>query len=103
MALGSTAAFRQFAIVTLTASTTSTGTALPPGGDTLVVTNPNTALAWIAVGPGNTPPTAVVGSGVPVLPGQRRIFAATGVTQVSAVMSTGAGSIYVETGTGNEA
>lgn len=69
MALGSNAAFRQFGIVTLTVSTTSTGTALPPGGDTLVITNPNTALAWIAVGPGSTPPTAVAGSGIPVLPG----------------------------------
>lgn len=100
MSIGQNPPFAQEAIVALSASTTSTGAAIPPGGDTLVVTNPTPVLAWVAIGSGAVPPVAVPGACIPILPGQRRIIGAPGVSQASAILTTGTGSIYIETGTG---
>jgi hypothetical protein len=101
MSVGQNPPFAPSGIMSLAASTTSVGAALPSLGETLVVTNPTVSLAWVAVGAGTTPPTAVAGACIPVLPGQRRIIGAPGATQVSAVLTTGTGTIYVETGKGS--
>jgi hypothetical protein len=102
MASGTNQPFGQSGIVTLAASTTSAGAALPASNDTILVSNPTTSLAWIALGGGVTPPTAVAGAGYPVLPGQRRLIASgTTVTQVAAILATGTGSVIVEVGTGS--
>jgi hypothetical protein len=94
--------FVQGGIVTIAASTTSAAASLPAPGDTLAVTNPTTALAWISLGGSGSAPSATPGSGYPVLPGARRLIGSgTLVTQVAAVLSSGSGSIYVEVGTGS--
>jgi hypothetical protein len=102
MASGTNQPFGQSGIVTIAASTTSAGAALPAGGDSLLVSNPTASLGWVALGGGITPPTAVAGVGYPVLPGQKRLIAsAPTVTQVAAILATGSGSIIVEVGTGS--
>jgi len=91
-------------IVAIAASTTSAGAALPPGGDTVIVTNPTAALAWVTLAGGTTVPTAAAGTGYPVLPGQRRVIGGNSlITQVAAILGSGSGTIYVETGTGSAA
>ncbi len=100
MSLGGNPPFSQAGVVTLAGSTTSTAGAIPPGGDTLVVTNPNTGLAWIAVGVGSV--TAAPGAGYPVLPGQRRVIGIGPLCNAVAVLlASGSGPVYVEIGTGS--
>jgi hypothetical protein len=99
---GSNPPFSQSGVATIAASTTSASALLPAAGDVLVVSNPTAAVAWIAVGGGVTPGTAVAGAGYPVLPAGRRIIGIGSlVTWVAAVLSTGSGAVYVETGTGS--
>jgi hypothetical protein len=98
---GTNPAFSQTGLVTIAASTTTANATLPTGGDTLVVTNPTAALAWVAVG-GGTPGAAVAGVGYPILPGAvRAIGAGVFASWIAVILNTGAGSIYVETGTGS--
>ncbi len=104
MSTGTNPPFSQAGIVTLAASTTSAGAALPAAGDTLLVTNPTTALAWLVVGSGSSAPTAAAGTGYPVLPGQRRFIGVNSlISQVAVILSAGTGSVYVEIGTGSAA
>jgi hypothetical protein len=101
---GSVPPFAQSGVVSLAVSTTSTGAALPGSGDTVLVTNATASLAWVTLGGGAAPPTAVAGAGYPVLPGGRRLIAAAqAVTQVAAVLASGTGQIIVEIGTGSAA
>jgi hypothetical protein len=67
----------------------------------VVVTNPTTSMVWIALGGGTTPPTAVTGAGIPVLPSSQRIMSAAGATQVAVLLAAGTGTVYVEIGTGS--
>ena len=102
MSTGSISAFAQSGVVTLAASTTSAGAALAGTGDTVLVSNPAAAVAWVALSGGSGPPTAVVGTGYPVLPGARRLIAsAMTVTQAAVILTTGTGNVYVETGSGS--
>jgi hypothetical protein len=100
VSLGVNPPFSQAGIVTLAGSIVSTAAGIPLGGDTLVVTNPNTGLAWIAVGVGSV--TAAPGAGYPVLPGQRRVIGLGPLCNAVAVLlASGSGPIYVETGMGS--
>ena len=102
MSTGSVSAFAQAGIVTLAASTTSAGAALAGTGDTVLVSNPTAAVAWVALGGGSSPPTAVIGIGYPVLSGARRLIAsAATATQAAVILTTGTGSVYIETGSGS--
>lgn len=104
MSSGSNPPFVQSGVVTIAASTTSAAAPLPGGGDgTLVVTNNATGLAWITVGAGAAG-AAIAGTGYPVLPGTHRIIGGGAVaTWVAAILTTGLGPVYVETGTGSAA
>jgi hypothetical protein len=100
MASGTNPPFYTVAVISIVASTTSTSAAIPSGGETLIVTNPTTATAFVAVGSGSAL-TAVAGAFIPVLPNSRRIIAAPGATAVAVVLSGGTGTVFVEVGQGS--
>ncbi len=101
MALGQNPAFVLAGVAVINAGTVSAGVALVGSGDTAVVTNASTALAWVAFGGGASPPVATPGTGYAVPAGAQRVVGCgTLATQVGVVLASGAGAVYVERGSG---
>jgi len=96
---GTNPPFKQASLTVLGATTASAGGPLAGGGDTAMITNATTGVAWVTFGTGSA--TAVLGSGTPVLPGAMRAVAwHPSANVVAVILSAGSGVVAVETGTG---
>jgi hypothetical protein len=106
MALGSNQPFIPSATVTLAATTTSVAAFLSGAGETLVIYNAGTTLAFVQLG-GDTPAagltvTATAAAGYPIPPGGTRLIGCGNtVTSIAAIMASGTASIYVTRGSGS--
>jgi hypothetical protein len=92
-------AFTQHGITNIAAGTTSVAATLNGVGDTAVVTNQSTGLAWVSFGA--SAQTAVAGQGYPVVAGGQRLIGIGGlVTQAAAILATGSATVTIEVGHG---
>jgi hypothetical protein len=100
MPLGSISPFRPTGTIGITATTTPANAALTGGGDTVVVTNPTTSLAYVRFGSDST--VAASTTDTPVLPNSRVMLALnTLITYGSAVLQSGTGTIFFSRGDGS--
>lgn len=100
MPLGSVSPFRPSGTVGVTATTTSANIALTGGGDTVVVTNPSTSLAYVRFGSDST--VAATTGDMPVLPNSHVMLAVnTLITYGAAVLQSGIGNIIFSRGDGS--
>jgi hypothetical protein len=100
MAIGSIQPFRPAGTVGLAAGTGSASIALAGGGETVVVTNPTTALAFVRFGA--DPSVTATPADMPVLPGARVMLAANPlITYAAAVLTSGSGSVWFTRGDGS--
>lgn len=91
-------AFQPSATVTVAASTTSASAALAGAGDTAVVYNPTTGIAFVTFSTGTVTAT---NAGYPVPPGATRIVKVGRlVSSVGVILSTSSGNVYVTLGSG---
>jgi hypothetical protein len=100
MPLGSVSPFRPTGTVSIAAGAASANIPLAGGGDTVVVTNPSTALAYIRFG--SDPTVAASTIDMPVLPNTRLILSVNSlITYAAAVMPSGSGNIMFSRGDGS--
>jgi len=100
MAIGSINPFRPTGTVSLGASTTSVTVQLTGGGDTVVVTNPSTSLAYVRFGA--DPSVSASPVDMPVMANSRVMLSVNGlVSHVAAVLAAGTGSILFTRGDGS--
>ncbi len=100
MPLGSVSPFRPTGTVSITSGVTSANTALAGGGDTVVVTNPSSTLAYVRFG--SDPSVAASIADMPVLPNSRLILSVNSlITYAAAVMQSGSGNIMFSRGDGS--
>jgi len=100
MAIGSTQPFRPAGTVSLASGTSSASVALAGGGETVVVTNTTTALAFVRFGA--DPSVAASPGDMPVLPGTRVMLAANSlITYAAAVLASGSGNVLFTVGDGS--
>lgn len=99
MANGSLTAFQPTGTVALTAGTTSVSVALVGGGDSIVVTNTTTELAYVRFGA--DPSVAATSTDMPVLPGTRVILGINVlISNAAAVLASGSGNVLFTRGNG---
>lgn len=97
MSTGSTQPFTPSGTLTLAASTTTANGSLPQG-DTVLVYNATTGIAFVTFGNGSAVATA---AGTPIPPGATRLlYVGPVVNYAAAILSTGTGNVYVTSGTG---
>jgi hypothetical protein len=100
MPIGSISPFRPTGTVGMTATTAASNIALSGGGDTIVVTNPSTALIFVRFGSDAT--VAATNSDMPVLPNNRVVLAVNSlITYASAISSSASGTILFSRGDGS--
>ena len=100
MPLGSVSPFRPTGTVSLSVGNVSTNAALSGGGDSVVVTNTTSALAYIRFGSDPTVTASIVD--MPILPGSRLILSVNSLISYAAAISTsGSGSILFSRGDGS--
>jgi hypothetical protein len=100
MPLGSVSPFRPTGSTGLSISVVSASVSLAGGGDTVVVTNPSTALAFIKFGADASVVAST--SDMPVLPNSRVILSINSLIKYAAAMaSSGTGSIFFSRGDGS--
>lgn len=100
MSTGSTQPFRPTGTVSLTAGTSSSNIQLAGGGESVVVTNTTTSLAFVRFGADLT--VAASASDMPVLAGSRVMIAInTLITSAAAVLSSGSGAVLFTRGDGS--
>lgn len=100
MAIGSTQPFRPAGTASLSAGTSSASVALAGGGETVVVTNTTTALAYVRFGADAS--VAATAADMPVLPGARVMLAANPlITYAAAALASGNGSVLFTRGDGS--
>lgn len=100
MAIGSVTPFRPTGTVSISANTTSTSVPLVGGGDTVVVTNTTTALAYVRFGA--DPSVAASPIDMPVLPNTRAILAVNSlICYAAAVLASGSGAVLLTRGDGS--
>ena len=100
MTLGTTSPFRPAGTVTVTAGTTSVAATLVGGGDSIVVTNPTTSLAYVRFG-ANLTVVATTGD-MPVLPATRVILSVNSlVATVAVLLASGNGNVLFTRGDGS--
>ena len=100
MAIGSISGFRPTGTVVLNAGTTSANTPLSGGGESVVVTNPTTNLAFVRFGSDGTVNAST--ADMPVLPASRVLLSInTLISYAAALMTSGSGSIYFTRGDGS--
>jgi hypothetical protein len=100
MPLGSVSPFRPTGTISIATSNVSTNTPLAGGGDSVVVTNPSSALTYIRFGA--DPNIVASTSDMPVLPNSRIILSVNSlITYGAAVVPTGSGSILFSRGDGS--
>jgi len=100
MAIGATSAFRPTGTVSLNAGTTSASLRLGGGGETVVVTNTTSYLAYVRFGSDAT----VVAStaDMPVLPNSRAVLSVNPlISYVAALLTGGSGSVLFTRGDGS--
>jgi hypothetical protein len=99
MPIGTTSPFRPTGTVALAASANSANTVLAGGGDTVVVTNPTTALAYVRFGA--DPSVAASSADMPVLPNSRIILAVNSLIAYAAgILAGGNGTLLFTRGDG---
>lgn len=90
MATGSVSPIYPRGTVAIAASTTAATAALPKPGDTVLITNSTSSLAFVAIGA-----AVSAGAGLPVLPGAQILLGAGPyATQIAAILEAGSGTIY---------
>ena len=100
MAIGSITPFRPTGTVSLNTSTSPSTIALTGGGDTIVVTNATTSLAYVRFGSG--PSTSATSADMPVLANSRVMLSANSlVTHTAAVLVSGSGTVLFTRGDGS--
>jgi hypothetical protein len=100
MPLGSVSPFRPTGTVSVSVGNVSSNVLLSGGGDSVVVTNPTTALAYIRFGSDST--TAATTVDMPVLPSSRLILSVNSLIRyVAAISPAGSGSILFSRGDGS--
>jgi hypothetical protein len=100
MAIGSIMPFRPTGTVTLAASTTSASVALAGGGDSVVVTNPTTSLAYVRFGSDATVPATA--ADMPVLPNTRVMLGVNSlIGYAMAILVSGSGGLLLTRGDGS--
>ena len=96
MSVGYNPPFALSSTVTISATTTSAGVALPPGSDTLVISDPRLLWRGWPSAPGQRPPRPP-GSGRRVFRAEAHDLVPSTITQVAAILSTGTSSIWHQT------
>lgn len=100
MAIGSIQPFRPAGTVNLVAETSSASVALAGSGETVVVTNTTTALAYVRFGADRS--VAATATDMPVLPGTRVMLASNRlITYAAAILASGSGSVLFTVGDGS--
>jgi len=100
MAIGSIMPFRPTGTVTLAASTTSASVALAGGGDSVVVTNLTTSLAYVRFGSDTTVPATT--ADMPVLPNTKVMLGVNSlIGYAMAILVSGSGSLLLTRGDGS--
>jgi len=100
MAIGSTQPFRPTGTAALAASITPAGIALVGGGETVLVTNATTALAFIRFG--SDASVMASSADMPMLPGTRFLLGINGlIGYASALLDAGTGTVYFSRGDGS--
>jgi hypothetical protein len=100
MAIGSITPFRPTGTVALSASTSSTVVALAGGGETIVITNTTTSLAYIRFGA--DPTVSATNADMPVLANSRVMLSANSlVTYAAGVLVSGTGVVLFTRGDGS--
>ena len=100
MPIGSISPFRPTGTVSLAASSVSSNVALSGGGDTVVVTNASTVLAYIRFGSDST--VVATNSDMPVLANSRVILSVNSlIANAAAITSSGSGTILFSRGDGS--
>jgi hypothetical protein len=100
MAIGSVTPFRPTGTVSASSGTTSVSTQLVGGGDTVVVTNTTTALAYVRFG---ADPSVSASTGdMPVLPNTRVVLAVNSlIVYAAVVLTSGSGAVLFTRGDGS--
>jgi hypothetical protein len=100
MPLGSVSPFRPTGTVSVSVGNVSSNAPLSGGGDSVVVTNTTTALAYIRFGSDST--VTASSADMPVLPGSRMILSVNSLISYGAAISpSGSGSILFSRGDGS--
>jgi len=100
MSIGTTSPFRPTGTVSLNAGTTSASIQLAGGGESVVVTNPGTSLAYVRFG-GDLSVTAS-SADMPVLPTSRVVLSVNSlITYAAAMLAGGSGSVLFTRGDGS--
>jgi hypothetical protein len=100
MPLGSVSPFRPTGTVSVSAGNVSSNTPLSGGGDSVVVTNPTTALAYVRFGSDTTVTAST--TDMPVLAGNRVVLSINSLISYAAAISpSGSGSILFSRGDGS--
>jgi hypothetical protein len=100
MPLGSVSPFRPTGTVSVSAGNVSSNTPLSGGGDSVVVTNATTALAYVRFGSDTTVNAST--TDMPVLAGNRVILSINCLISYAAAISpSGSGSILFSRGDGS--
>lgn len=100
MALGSASAFRPTGTASIAASTSTSAVALSGGGESILVTNVSSSLAFVRFGVDSS----VMASNIdmPIQAGARAMLAVNPfVTYAAALLSSGSGSILFTRGDGS--
>lgn len=100
MPLGSVSPFRPTGTISLSTASVSANAPLAGGGDSVVVTNPSTALVFIRFGA--DPSVVASTSDMPVLPNSKIILSVNSlITYAAAVTPSGTGNILFSRGDGS--
>lgn len=100
MPLGSVSPFRPTGTVSVSAGSTASNAALPGGGDTVVVTNTATALAYVRFGSDAT--VSATTADMPILGNSRLVLSVNAlITYASAIMPSGSGVVLFSRGDGS--
>jgi len=100
MSTGTTSPFRPTGTVSLPAGTTSASIQLAGGGESVVVTNPTAALAYVRFG--GDPSVTASSSDMPLLPTSRVVLSINSLVNYAAAMLTGgSGNIFFTRGDGS--
>jgi|SRR4051794_38365701 hypothetical protein len=100
MPIGSVSPFRPTGTVSIAASTVSSNTRLTGGGDTVVVTNTSSALAYIKFSSDIT--VTATTTDMPILPSSRLILSVNSlISYAAAIIPSGSGTILFSRGDGS--
>jgi hypothetical protein len=100
MAIGAITPFRPTGTVSLAANTSSATVQLAGGGDTVVVTNPTTSLAYVRFGA--DPSVSASPVDMPVMANSKVMLSVNGlISHAAATLAAGSGSILFTRGDGS--